>query len=103
MSLNSMLSQSEHYSSRKKQSYQTFSGDLIEFRIDPKRMHTSPIVSVNNKALESDMRKWPFASGDIINSDGDGFIKFAAPRSKSVFSIDYRKLKSAYHQIKKTG
>ena len=58
--------------------------------MNPNRIFESPIIALNKNRFQRDMRKWPPARGDVMNSTKKGYIKVTSPSSKKSFILDYR-------------
>ena len=82
------LNQDKLYAASGTQNYTTSAGDEISFEINPRRRFQSPIISVNDDFVDRDMRKWPAASGDIMNIEND-IITVKSPSTDKTFTIDY--------------
>jgi hypothetical protein len=72
--------------------YRMFGGahELLVFNVvahqaDPDR---SGIVSVNDQPVPN-ISGWPFASGDVMNSAGDGIVKFTNPKLRNTITWDF--------------
>jgi hypothetical protein len=67
--------------------YKTTDGHVIEFRWSEKK-DMNPIVSYDQKKEEKDIRRWPFAVGDVVNSPEAGVLKIAYGANELI--LDFR-------------
>ncbi|MEL6179055.1 MAG: hypothetical protein AAFS10_08880 [Myxococcota bacterium] len=73
------------------QTYTTQAGDVIAFEINPDgaepRM-VSSLVSLNGESFERDMRRWPFARGNALQSSTPGRFAFNSQSENTRLLID---------------
>lgn len=78
------------FDSRRVSTYVTAEGDAIRFSATPLLKHTDSIVSFNGRANQRNTKRWPLASGDIMSSTGDGWVRVRNPKLRRELVLDYR-------------
>ncbi len=70
--------------------FKTVDGHNVEFDWSIVKPGLSPVLSYDGVVVEKMTDKWPFASGDLIRSSGDGLVEIHSLDGSQVLNLDYR-------------